>query len=80
MPVFRGGGGPTSKERGWYAVLVCILRFVDMRGEGVEEKGRRRGVVAGEAANLKTKLTGAVKGTNKRCADMMKDVEMVSPV
>jgi hypothetical protein len=41
MPVFRGGGGPTSKERGWYAVLVCILRFVDMRGDGVEEKDRK---------------------------------------
>jgi hypothetical protein len=31
MPIFRGGGGGVSKEYGWYAVLVCILRFVDMR-------------------------------------------------
>lgn len=30
MPTFRGGGGGVSKECGWYAVLVCILRFVDM--------------------------------------------------
>jgi hypothetical protein len=41
VPVFRGGGGPASKDRGWYAVLVCILRFVDMREGGAEENDRR---------------------------------------
>jgi hypothetical protein len=39
MPVFRGGGG-TSNDRGLYAVLVCILRFDDVRERGVVENAR----------------------------------------
>ena len=67
-------------------MLVCILRFDDICEEGVDEKDRktcwqgRSGDVAGEEANLNTKFDGAVKGTKTRCADMMKDVGVISPM
>lgn len=38
----RGGGGGGSRDRGWYAVLVCILRLEDVRMALLEEKGRSR--------------------------------------
>jgi len=66
-----------SSEYGWYAVLVCIFRFEDIRKEFVEEKDRRtcwqgRGEdVAGEEANLKTRLVDDVKGARTLCTDMM---------
>lgn len=37
MPVFRGGGGGISRDRGLYAVLVCIFRFDEVRVSGDEE-------------------------------------------
>ena len=76
MPVFRGGGGPTSRDRGLYAVLVCIFRFDPVRERGVEENDRttcwqdRSVQVEGCEANLKTKADGAVNGIKTRCADM----------
>jgi hypothetical protein len=84
-PVFRGGGGGMSRDRGLYAVLVCIFRFDEVRVSGDEENDRttcwygRKGQATLEEANLKTKTDGAVKGTKTRCADMMKGVKMASP-
>jgi hypothetical protein len=80
IPVFRGGGGWVSKEYGWYAVLVCIFRFEDCREEFVDEKDRRtcwqgrRENVAGEEANLKTKLVDDVRGARTRCTDILEVV------
>jgi hypothetical protein len=36
-----GGGGGISRVYGWYAVLVCIFRFVDVCGVCDEEKVRK---------------------------------------
>lgn len=77
IPAFRGGGGWVSRGYGWYAVLVCIFRFEDIRDEFLEEKDRRtcwqgrREEVAGDEANRKTKLVDDVKGARTRGTDMM---------
>jgi hypothetical protein len=58
-------------------VLVCIFRFEDCREEIVDEKDLRtcwqglREDVAGEEANLKTKLVDDVKGARTRCTDIL---------
>lgn len=80
IPTFRGGGGSEPNEYGWYAVLVCIFRFEDIREVCEEEKERRtcwqgrREDVAGEEANRYTKLDDDVNGARTRCADMMRIV------
>lgn len=79
-PTFRGGGGSEPNEYGWYAVLVCIFRFEDIREACEEEKERktcwqgRREEVAGEEANRYTKLDDDVNDTRTRCADILKIV------
>lgn len=84
IPVLRGGGGPTSKERGLYAVLVCIFLFTPVRARGVEENDRtaweqgRSAEVEVEDANRKTIAEGVAKGTRIRCADMATEVKMAS--
>lgn len=56
VPLLRGSGGAWgSREYGWY-VLVCILRFVDMRADCASETrliawrhGRSAGVAEAKA-------------------------------
>ena len=80
MPTFRGGGGLVPNEYGWYAVLVCIFLFEDIREFCEEEKVRRTcwqgrsGDVAGEEANRYRKLDDDVNGARTRCADMSRIV------
>jgi hypothetical protein len=80
MPTFRGGGGSEPNEYGWYAVLVCIFRFEDIREVCEEEKDRRtcwqgrRDGVAGEEASRYTKLDDDVNGARTRCADILRSV------
>ena len=70
MPVFLGGGGGRSNEDGWYAVLVCILRFDDIcRGREESRWGtwwQRRGVFACEEANRERRTETDVKGAQAR--------------
>jgi hypothetical protein len=74
---FRGGGGRfVSRDEGWYAVLVCILRFDDMRAGFAEEKVRRtcwRGwrELAAAEVNLKRIIDDDVNGATSRCADIL---------
>ena len=76
-PTFRGGGGSEPNEYGWYAVLVCIFRFEDIREVCEEEKYRRtcwqgrREEVAGEEASRYTKLDNDVNGTRTRCTGIL---------
>jgi hypothetical protein len=76
-PTFRGGGGRfESRDDGWYAVLVCILRFDDMRDGWTDEKVRKtywhgwRELVADEV-NRKRMLDDDVNGAASRCADIL---------
>jgi len=57
-------------------VLVCILRLEDIHEECEEEKDRRTWQgrsedVAGDEANLKTKLDDDANGARTRCAAMI---------
>jgi hypothetical protein len=76
-PAFRGGGGRfASRDEGWYAVLVCIFRFDDIRAGCAEEKVRRtcwqgwRELAAAEV-NLKRIFDDDVNGATSRCADIL---------
>ena len=78
MPTFRGGGGSEPREKGWYAVLVCIFRFEDIRGICEDEKdlntcwhGRREDVVGEANRNIDD---DDVKGARSRCVDMMRNL------
>ena len=78
MPTFRGGGGSERREYGWYAELVCIFRFEDMREAWEEEKQRRTcwhgraEDIAGEEANLYMKLDDDVTARSRWAEDMLK--------
>ncbi len=77
-PAFRGGGGGAeSREYGWYAVLVCILRFDDICDDCDDEKLRktcwqgRREDVAGDEISRKMKLDGNANGAKALGADIL---------
>lgn len=77
IPAFRGGGGIFgSRDEGWYAVLVCIFRFDDMRTGRAEEKVRKTywqgwRELAAAAVNLTRILDDDVNGAISRCADIL---------
>jgi hypothetical protein len=76
-PAFRGGGGRFgSRDEGWYAVLVWIFRFDDMRTGRAEEKVRRTcwqgwRELAAAKVNLKRMVDDDVNGAISRCADIL---------
>lgn len=77
-PEFLGGGSGVSKEYGWYAVLVCILRFEDICIYCAEEKvrrtcwqGRAADVAGKEESRRKKKFDGIARGPSTRCTDIL---------
>lgn len=69
VPLLRGGGGAWgSREYAWY-VLVCILRFVDMRADCASATrrsawwhGRSAGVADGAKAHRNSLEVEEVNG------------------
>jgi len=77
MPEFLGRKGGVSKGYGWYAVLVCILRFeADCRCCAEEKvrktcwQGRAADVAGKDERRRKKKFDGIASGAKTRCADM----------